>query len=67
LFYFFSYTNAFFTELKGKVTKISDGDTFWVRLENGKRVKIRVWGIDTSEKFESKKFFREVRRCGVSS
>jgi len=66
LLLFFSCTNAFSTELKGKVARISDGDTFWVRLENGNRVKVRVWGIDTPEKFKSKKLYREAYRCGVS-
>jgi len=66
LLLFFSCTNAFSTELKGKVARISDGDTFWVRLENGNKIKVRVWGIDTPEKFESKKLFREANRCGVS-
>lgn len=44
---------------------MSDGDTIWVRLENGNRVKIPVWGIDTPEKFRSKKLNREVERCVV--
>ena len=51
--------------LKGRVQKVSDGDTVWVQLENGNRVKIRVWGIDTPEKFRSKKLNREARRCAV--
>ncbi len=33
--------------LKGRVVKVSDGDTVWVMLENGNRVKIRVWGLLT--------------------
>ena len=61
-----SYANGVSTELQGKITKISDGDTFWVRLENGNRIKVRVWGIDTPEKFKSKKLYREANRCGVS-
>ncbi len=56
---------GFAAGLKGKVVKVSDGDTIWVRLDNGNRVKVRVWGIDTPEKFRSKKLFREARRCGV--
>ncbi len=51
--------------LKGRVTKVSDGDTVWVRLENGNRARIRVWGMDTPEKFRSKKLSREAERCAV--
>ena len=51
--------------LRGRVVKVSDGDTVWVRLESGNRVKIRVWGIDTPEKFRSKKLHREAERCMV--
>ena len=51
--------------LEGVVRKVSDGDTVWVRLENGNRVKIRVWGIDTPEKFRSKKLEKEANRCRV--
>lgn len=51
--------------LRGKVVKVSDGDTVWVKLENGNRVKIRIWGIDTPEKFRSKKLHRESERCMV--
>ena len=47
------------------MVKVSDGDTIWIRLHNGNRVKVRVWGIDTPEKFRSKKLFKEARRCGV--
>ncbi len=51
--------------LSGRVTRVSDGDTVWVRLDNGNRVKIRVWGIDTPEKFSSRKLYREADRCSV--
>ncbi len=51
--------------LSGRVTRVSDGDTIWVRLDSGRRVKVRVWGIDTPEKFPSKKLAGEARRCGV--
>lgn len=48
------------------VLKVSDGDTIWVRM-NGKEVKLRLLGIDTPEKFESKKLYREAAECGVSA
>ena len=51
--------------LSGKVIRVSDGDTVWVRLDNGNKVKVRVWGIDTPEKFSSKKLTRQARTCHV--
>ena len=36
------------------VTKVSDGDTIWVN-ENGKRVKIRMIGLDTPELHDLRK------------
>ncbi|RLE09622.1 thermonuclease family protein [Candidatus Aerophobetes bacterium] len=47
------------------ILKISDGDTVWV-LMDGQRVKLRLLGIDTPEKFKSKKLSRDARECGVS-
>lgn len=32
-----------------KITKVSDGDTFWCKDENGKRIKVRLIGIDAPE------------------
>lgn len=32
-----------------KITKVSDGDTFWCQDENGKRIKVRLIGIDAPE------------------
>lgn len=46
------------------ILKISDGDTIWV-LMNGEKVKLRLIGIDTPEKFSSKKLKREAAECGV--
>jgi len=48
------------------VLKVSDGDTVWVRIDH-KEVKLRLLGIDTPEKFESKKLYREASECGVSA
>jgi len=49
---------------KATVLRIIDGDTFLVLL-NGKREKIRLLGIDTPEKYWSRKLKKEARRCGV--
>ena len=63
---FISYSNVFSAELQGKIIKVSDGDTIWVRLENGNRVKVRIWGIDTPEKFPSRKLYKSARYCHVT-
>ena len=47
------------------VTKVSDGDTIWVTTDDGERIKIRIWGIDTPEKFNSRKLLRSARSCRV--
>ncbi|MBC7956504.1 MAG: thermonuclease family protein [Cytophagales bacterium] len=36
--------------LSGVVTRVSDGDTLWVRPEGGKPVKVRLHGIDAPER-----------------
>jgi len=46
------------------VLKITDGDTVWV-LMAGQRLKLRLLGIDTPEKFASRKLDRDAERCGV--
>ncbi|HIC08742.1 MAG TPA: thermonuclease family protein [Aquificales bacterium] len=49
-----------------KVIRISDGDTIVVEnLKTHERVKVRIWGIDTPEKFFSSKLYREAKKCGV--
>jgi len=49
-----------------KIIRISDGDTILVEnLETYERIKVRIWGIDTPEKFKSHKLYREAQRCGV--
>jgi len=47
------------------VLKISDGDTIWVSM-NRQKIKLRLIGIDTPEKFSSKKLEREAAECQVS-
>lgn len=49
-------TILFFTSLSAqerhgpyKIHKFVDGDTFWVKMENGKAEKIRLIGVDTPE------------------
>ncbi|RKX56656.1 MAG: hypothetical protein DRP29_09330 [Thermodesulfobacteriota bacterium] len=49
-----------------KVVMVTDGDTIWVKREGERRIKIRVWGIDTPEKYHSGKLVREAARCKVS-
>jgi len=49
---------------KATILRIIDGDTFLVLL-NGKRERIRLLGIDTPEKYWSKKLRRKAKMCGV--
>ena len=65
LLVFFLFIPAFAQNL-WKVVKISDGDTVWVKREGERKIKIRVWGIDTPEKYYSRKLKREAARCRVS-
>lgn len=44
--------------VSAQVTQVIDGDTFEVRIR-GKRVRVRLWGIDTPER--QQKFSREAR------
>jgi len=63
LFKSFSWAGSF----SGKIVKVSDGDTIWVKVERSNRkIKIRILGIDTPEKFSSKKLSREAIACCVS-
>ena len=47
------------------VVKITDGDTVWVSV-NSRRVKLRLLGIDTPEKYKGRKLRRDAARCGIS-
>ncbi len=42
-----------------------DYDTLWLRVR-GKRIKVRLLGIDTPEKYHSRKMERDCISCGVS-
>ena len=44
------------------ILKVSDGDTVWVK-HDGKRLKLRLLGIDTPEEYPSKKMSRDIRKC----
>ena len=50
---------------KATVTKVSDGDTIWVKTPSGLE-KLRLIGIDTPEKFSSSKLDRDLKRCQIS-
>lgn len=38
-----------FSQYKGKITKVFDGETFWVQMENGDIDSVKLWGIDSPE------------------
>lgn len=50
----------------GVVEKVSDGDTIWVRSDKGQKLKIRIWGIDTPEKYTSNKLDKDAKVCHSS-
>ncbi|MBX6423327.1 thermonuclease family protein [Thermosulfurimonas sp. F29] len=53
---------------RARILRVVDGDTVWVKnLASGRRVKVRIWGIDTPEKFPSRKLSRDARRCHVDA
>ncbi|AAL81422.1 endonuclease [Pyrococcus furiosus DSM 3638] len=49
LFLFFSGCTSRENELRGKVVGVVDGDTVYVELESGGKVKVRLVGIDAPE------------------
>ena len=44
------------------ILKVSDGDTVWVSI-HGKRVKLRLLGIDTPEEYPSRKMDKDIEEC----
>ena len=52
-------------QYKATILKITDGDTVWVN-QQGKRIKLRLLGIDTPEEYKSRKMNKDLRRCNVS-
>ena len=61
LFVFIS-TTSFSATYQATITKITDGDTVWVKM-HGKRVKLRLLGIDTPEEYPSKKMDKDIEMC----
>jgi micrococcal nuclease len=63
LFIVFAFSiSSFSATYQAVVTKISDGDTVWVKINN-KKVKLRFLGIDTPEEYPSRKMNKDMRRC----
>ena len=54
--------SVFAATYQATITKITDGDTVWVRM-HGSRVKLRLLGIDAPEEYYSKKILKDVRMC----
>ncbi len=38
-----------FCQYQGKITKVYDGETFWVKLNGGDVDSVKLWGIDSPE------------------
>jgi micrococcal nuclease len=56
--------SSFSATYQAVITKISDGDTVWVKM-NHKKVKLRLLGIDTPEEYPSRKMSKDLRKCHV--
>ena len=61
LFLIFSIT-SYSASYQAVVLKVSDGDTVWVSM-HGKRVKLRLLGIDTPEEYPSRKMDKDIEMC----
>ena len=61
LIFAFSVT-SFAGTYQATITKITDGDTVWVKM-HGKRVKLRLLGIDTPEEYPSRKMDKDIEMC----
>ena len=59
---FVFFLTSFAGTYQATITKITDGDTVWVKMHH-KRVKLRLLGIDTPEEYYSKKMLKDVRMC----
>jgi micrococcal nuclease len=60
-----SFPSIAFTQLKGKVVSIADGDTFTLLIEDNEQIKVRLHGIDCPEKAQdfgqvAKKFLSDM-------
>jgi len=54
---------VFAGQYKETILKITDEDTVWVKMQN-KRVKLRLFGVDTPEEYHNKKMNKDLRFCG---
>lgn len=61
LFVFIS-TSSYSATYQAVILKVSDGDTVWVSV-HGKRVKLRLLGIDTPEEYPSRKMDKDIEMC----
>lgn len=50
------------TIINAKLIKIKDGDTFSFELNNGEKINLRLFGIDTPEKFNSNKLDKDLQK-----
>jgi micrococcal nuclease len=65
LFIVFAFSiSSFSATYKAVVTKITDGDTIWVKAKH-KRIKLRLLGIDTPEEYHSRKMSKDLHRCHI--
>ncbi len=60
------FSASYAKNIRAYVVKVSDGDTIWVSTEDGRRFKVRIWGIDTPEKFDSGKLRKDAVRCNAN-
>jgi len=65
IFFFFNFSTFAQESYFATVLQVCDGDTIWV-LINNQKIKLRLIGIDTPEKFQSKKLKREAKACHVN-
>lgn len=49
-------------KIEAKLLQIKDGDTFSFELQNGENINLRLFGIDTPEKFNSNKMDNDLRK-----
>ena len=47
-----------------EIDHVVDGDTVWIK-KSAKKIKLRLLGIDTPEKYTSRKLYRDSRMCRV--
>jgi endonuclease YncB( thermonuclease family) len=70
LFIIFSFTTLLFAVefKKVEIIKIVDGDTLIVKdLQTNSTLRIRVYGIDTPEKYKSVKLYKDIEKCHLNN